>query len=322
MMCKWILLSLLVAAASAIEFTNPIVPQAPDPWMVYYKGFYYFLATTWDNTITIRKASTLAELKNVENKVVYTFDGHTAWAPEIHQVDNRWYLYYAACDPNTQNYGCHRNKVAESVGDDPMGPYQFKATLVDEGDPMELDPTLIKIGDKYYLIGSTQQLYIRELSNPFTLAPGRKAIISSPTYDWERVWENINEGPEPLYHDNRTFVVYSASSCNTSEYKLGLLEFVGSDPLNITHWKKNPTPVFQTNEENHVYGPGHNGFFKSPDGTEDWIVYHANDSPNSGLCTMVRSARAQKFTWGDDGLPIFGVPVADDVELQGPSGEQ
>ncbi|XP_018320000.1 uncharacterized protein LOC112904154 [Agrilus planipennis] len=320
-----LVIGLLVATVGTEAFTNPIAPNAPDPWMVSYEGFYYLIATSWDNYFSIRKATTLEGLKNASNTVVYTFDGHTGWAPELHQVDGKWYLYYTSCAPGTENYACHRNHVAESVGDDPMGPYSHKADLIDDGDPMELDPSLIKINGKFYLIASfiadTQQLYIRELTNPYTLAPGVKHMISAPTYDWEIEGGTTNEGPEPLYHDNRTFIVYSASSCATPDYKLGLLEFVGTDPLNITHWKKYPNPVFQKDEGHHVYGPGHNGFFKSADGTEDWIVYHANSSPD-GVCYMDRSSRAQKFTWGADGLPIFGVPEAEGVELEEPSSEQ
>jgi GH43 family beta-xylosidase len=69
-----------------------------------------------------------------------------------------------------------------------------------------------------------------------------------------------------------------------------------------------------------VYGPGHNGFFKSPDGTEDWIVYHANASATAG-CDVNRTTRAQKFTWNSDGTPNFGVPQPLSANLPVPSGE-
>jgi GH43 family beta-xylosidase len=92
------------------------------------------------------------------------------------------------------------------------------------------------------------------------------------------------------------------------------------DPLNSASWVKSANPVFQRSNANGVYGPGHNGFFKSPDGTEDWIVYHANNSASGG-CDMNRTTRAQKFTWNADGTPNFGTPVALGVTLTAPSGE-
>jgi GH43 family beta-xylosidase len=69
---------------------------------------------------------------------------------------------------------------------------------------------------------------------------------------------------------------------------------------------------------NGVYGPGHNGFAKSPDGTEDWIIYHAkvDTGPNWN-----RVIRMQRFTWRPDGSPDFGQPVASGVRLPVPSGE-
>jgi GH43 family beta-xylosidase len=97
-----------------------------------------------------------------------------------------------------------------------------------------------------------------------------------------------------------------------------MLEYVGGDPLSSSSWRKFPNPVFQRSGS--VYGPGHNGFFKSPDGTEDWIVYHANSSAGGG-CDMNRSTRAQKFTWNADGTPNFGTPVPLGTPLAVPSGE-
>jgi GH43 family beta-xylosidase len=67
-----------------------------------------------------------------------------------------------------------------------------------------------------------------------------------------------------------------------------------------------------------VFAPGHNTFFSSPDGTEDWMAYHANDK-ESDVCDMGRTPRIQKFTWNDDGTPNFGTPVAAGEPLAVPS---
>jgi len=99
-----------------------------------------------------------------------------------------------------------------------------------------------------------------------------------------------------------------------------MLIFTGDDPLDPGAWTKHPEPVFKCSEENGVCGPGHNGFFKSPDGTEDWIVYHANDSPED-VCDNRRMTRAQPFTWNEDGTPNFGVPVSLETDRPVPSGE-
>ncbi|NKE60349.1 family 43 glycosylhydrolase [Lentzea sp. PSKA42] len=306
-------------------FTNPIKRNGPDPWLQFYNGYYYLATTTWNSTITMRRSRTLAGLSTAADQVVFTLAGRpngccNMWAPEFHLLGGRWYLYYVA-GQNVPDYNpTQRLHVLESAGTDPMGPYTFKADL---GTTWELDPSILQHNGKLYLMGSaidgTQSLTITPLSNPYTIS-GARRTISQPTLAWERQTAPVNEGAEPLYRNGRTMIVYSASACWGPDYKLGLLTLTGSDPLNRSHWTKSPNPVFQRNDGNGVFAPGHNGFFKSPDGTEDWIVYHANDSASGG-CDMNRSTRAQKFSWNADGTPNFGTPVRLGTQLTAPSGE-
>jgi GH43 family beta-xylosidase len=320
---------LIALGATARTFTNPIKRNGPDPWLQHYNGYYYLATTTWNSTITMRRSTTLSGLSSAADTTVFNLAGRAngccnMWAPEFHLLNgpngNRWYMYYVA-GQNVSDYNpTQRLHVLESAGTDPMGPYTFKADL---GNTWELDASILQVGGKLYLMGSaidgTQSLTITALSNPWTLS-GSRRTISQPTYSWETQTGAVNEGAEPLYHDGKTMIVYSASACWGPDYKLGLLTFTGTDPLNRAHWTKKSTPVFQRSDANGVFAPGHNGFFKSPDGTEDWIVYHANDSASGG-CDMNRSTRAQKFTWNSDGTPNFGTPVRLGVALTAPSGE-
>ncbi|MGK5683492.1 family 43 glycosylhydrolase [Actinoplanes sp. URMC 104] len=318
---------LVALGGAARTFTNPIKRNGPDPWLQYHNGFYYLATTTWNSTITMRRSATLAGLASAADQVVFNLAGRTGgccnmWAPEFHLINGRWYLYYVA-GQNVADYNpTQRLHVLESSGSDPMGPYAFKADL---GSDWQLDASVLRVGSNLYLMGTYggdgagQSNFIQRLSNPWTLS-GSRVRLSSPTLAWERQTGAVNEGPEPLYHDGKVMVVYSASACWGPDYKLGLLTLTGADPMNPAHWTKSPDPVFQRNDANGVFAPGHNGFFSSPDGTEDWIVYHANDSAGGG-CDMNRSTRAQKFTWNADGTPNFGTPVRLGTSLTAPSGE-
>jgi GH43 family beta-xylosidase len=317
---------------SGNTFTNPIKLRGPDPWLQYYNGNYYLATTTWNNTITMRRSSTLRGLAGAADTTIFTLTrpngAGTMWAPEFHLLDGpsgkRWYLYYVA-GREPYDLGTQRIHVLESAGTDPMGPYSFKADLLDPSadNTWELDPSIMQLNGKLYLMGTyyngSQPNFIRELQNPWTAA-GTRHLLSNPTYGWETVGGAVNEGAEVLQRNGKTFIIFSASHCSTPDYKLGMLTYNGGDPLNASSWVKSSSPVFQRNDANRVFGPGHNGFFKSPDGTEDWIVYHANDSASGG-CDMNRSTRAQKFTWNADGTPNFGTPVANGVTLAAPSGE-
>ncbi|GAB2750905.1 family 43 glycosylhydrolase [Streptomyces bullii] len=313
-------------SASAASFTNPVKAQkGADPWISYHEGNYYLVTTSWTDVITVRKSATLAGLSTAPSVQVWKGDAASRccniWAPELHFLNGRWYLYYVA-GQNVSDYNpTQRSHVLESAGSDPMGPYTYKGQL---SSVWMLDPSVLNVGGRLYMLGSaitngTQNLVIAPMSNPYTVS-GSYSTISTPTYAWERQGGTVNEGAEILQRDGRTFLIYSASGCWTPDYKLGQLELTGSNPLSASSWTKKSTPVFQRNDANGVYGPGHNGFFTSPDGRENWIVYHANDSASEG-CDNGRTTRAQKFTWNSDGTPNFGTPVRLGASLAGPSGE-
>ena len=56
-----------------------------------------------------------------------------------------------------------------------------------------------------------------------------------------------------------------------------------------------------------------------PDGTEDWIVYHAKTT--SATTYTNRTTRAQKITWNADGSPDLGRPLATGATQDLPSGD-
>ncbi|MFJ5223580.1 family 43 glycosylhydrolase [Streptomyces sp. NPDC088400] len=328
------LLALLLAAfvaqpAGAAEgrpYTNPVKSQkGADPWIQYYDGNYYLVTTSWTSELTMRKSPTLAGLATAPSVQVWADSTASRccnmWAPEIHFWNGHWYLYYVAGQGIVDYNPTQRVHVLESAGSDPMGPYKYRNQL---GSAWMLDASLLTLNGSLYLLGSasgggTQNLVIAPMSNPYTPS-GAFSTISTPTYGWEKSGGSVNEGPEVLQRGGKTFIVYSASGCWTADYKLGQLAYTGTNPLSASSWTKKSTPVFSRNDAAGVYGPGHNGFFNSPDGAESWIVYHANDAAGDG-CDNGRTTRAQKFTWNADGTPNLGSPVALGTTLAGPAGE-
>ena len=86
-----------------------------------------------------------------------------------------------------------------------------------------------------------------------------------------------------------------------------LKELVGDDPMNPEDWyKNNERCVFYQDRLTGAYGVGHASFTKSPDGKEDWIVYHGMRDPTNGW--SARTIRTQRFTWNEDGTPDFPRP--------------
>lgn len=310
------------------SFTNPLFPNGADPWLEYWQGNYYLTTTTWTSELVMRKSPTLAGLATATPINVWSATDPDRccnfWAFEFHRLQGpngyRWYMMYTAGQDGTLDHQ-HLN-VLESAGDNPMGPYEYKGAMMP--DVWNIDGNYLQYKDRLYLIysqwqGDEQRNLIVEMDTPWSLKPNAKhVILTRPVLDWETSERKVTEGAEILQHNGRTFMTYSGSFCDTPDYKLGLLELVGDDPLDPDSWHKSPTPVFERTET--VFGPGHNGFFTSPDGTEDWLVYHANELETQG-CGASRSLRAQKFTWNDDGKPNFGKPVTPGVIVAPPSGE-
>ncbi|AXC12973.1 Alpha-L-arabinofuranosidase II precursor [Acidisarcina polymorpha] len=344
--CSAILTVLLLTSicggqSNAKTFTNPLLPSGADPWVLQWHDTYYYMNTTGQN-LTIWKTADITDLAHAEKKVVWTPPltgpySHEIWAPELHRIQNRWYIYFAA-DAGTN--ASHRVWVLENKSEDPMaGTWQMKGKLSSPADHWAIDPSVFEVDGADYVVWSgwdtesngVQRIFIARLLNPWTLG-SKPTIISTPEFPWEKVGDilksaqveslphvDVNEGPEILQHDRKIILIYSASGCWTDYYELGMITATaGSDLLDPSSWKKSSNPVFWQSPEASVYGPGHNTFFKSPDGKEDWILYHANSEPGQG-CGRSRSPRAQRFTWNPDGTPDFGRPIATSQPLPKPS---
>ncbi len=324
-----LMLALAVATSSAgaqtTTFRNPLNNSGPDPWITYYNGNYYMAATTWGGPsvgLTMRRASTIATLKTASPVQIWQDSTSSRccnyWAPEFFLINGHWYGYFTGGASGT-NYTANQHiHVIESTGTDPMGPYTYKGQLVSRA---ALDGSIVTINGTMYAIYSVwntrQEVAIKQMTNPWTTT-GSEVVIASPTLSWEIQDGTVAEGPVAFQRNGATYIIYSASACWGPNYKLGQLKYTGSNPLSAGSWTKNANPIFQ--QGNGVYGPGHNNFFKSPDGTEDWIVYHGNSS-SSGACDMNRTPRIQKFTVNADGSPNLGSPLSTTTDITVPSGE-
>lgn len=337
----WMLLSAATTfAQQSGTFTNPLLPSGADPYSFYKDGYYYYTQTE-HRRIVLWKTTNIADLKHAQRKTIFqpADTGSTRkfsrelWAPEVHFINGKWYCYFAADDGNNNH---HRLYVLENGHADPMeGDWKIKGQIADKTNKWAIDADVFAYRQHYYIIwagwegdrNGQQNIYIARLKNPWTIA-SKRVCIARPTYAWEEHGDlhdavnpphvDVNEGPQALLHNGKLFIVFSASGCWTDFYALGLLVFNGkNDPLQPAAWKKYPEPLFRASVANGVYAPGHNSFFTSPNGKEDWILYHANDKPGQG-CGAFRSPRAQRFTW-KNGRPYFGEPVKTGVPLPIPA---
>lgn len=313
-------------ANAATTFNNPVLNNAPDPYVMRHTdGNYYFMSTTGNNLL-LRRASSLTGIAGGTARVIYTPPGSGAgccelWAPEIHYLDNKWYVYFTASSGGGDS--TRRIYALENSSADPMsGSWVNRGALntVVAG----LDGTVwTHAGIRYFVYAGYgnwpaygEAVYIAKMSNPWTLT-GSQVVLTQPTAAWELVGGMaINEGPSFLEHGSKMYLVFSAGACWSDDYSLGMLSAnATSDPLVKASWAKSAGPVFA--KGNGIYAVGHNSFVKSPNGAEDWLVYHGNPGAGQG-CDTQRSTRVQKISWNGD-TPVFGAPQVSNISR--PAGE-
>jgi len=280
--------------------------------MIYHGGFYYYCETRNKRHIYIRRSRTIAQIGADPGVCVWSApsrggNSNNVWAPELHLVDGRWYIYYAADDGRNEN---HRMWVLEGDGFDPIGRYRCRGRLETGG--WAIDGTILTLDDsrKFFIWSGwpgkrdgLQNIYIAPMRDPVTIS-GPRVMIAAPTQRWERATMPICEGPQVLKRNGDIFIVYSASASWTPDYCLGLLHNNTGDVLNPAKWIKHG-PVFQKTDQ--VWGVGHCSFVKSMCQTEDWIVYHSKTSLEHGW--EDRDVHAKQFAWSSDGFPDFGEPL-------------
>ena len=298
--------------------TNPAILNAADPFITREGGKYLLLATH-ENTITIWSGKTLTETVRNAKVVWKPADAmKQVWSPTLWKMGGRWWIYFTAAYPDSNGSGKkHAIYVLESKTGDPLGEYTFKGNLVLGHEA--IDPSILRMGGVEYLMyvdvdpQKWNAVWITRMKDPMTPeGDGRQLIF--PDQPWERgagTTHNypVAEGPTALYYAGKTFIVYSGSDTGTHVYCLGLLKYRGAgDPMLAESWTKSG-PVFSFSAEHGVYGPGRGAFTTSPDGKQGWLVYHAKSAKEYTYAG--RSVRMQPFTWMKDGVPDFGVPMAE-----------
>ncbi|MGN0428380.1 MAG: family 43 glycosylhydrolase [Agathobacter sp.] len=309
-----------------LKYNEPWILQRADPYVYLHEdGWYYFTASVpaYDGII-LRRARTLGQLAEAEEK--YIWKCHESgpmskhiWAPEIHYLFGKWYIYFAGGEK--EDIWKIRPYVLECQGSDPMNdPWieigKMRRAPEDEFsfEAFSLDATVFENkGEWYYIwaekVGVGKQisnLYIAKMENAYTLKTVQ-VLLTTPDYDWERVGFWVNEGPGIIRKGGRIYLTYSASETGIC-YCIGMLSADENDDLlDPRSWKKERYPVLASDESKGIYGPGHNSFTKDEAGN-DIMVYHARTEKEivgDPLYNPNRHAMLMKIKWDEMDRPVF-----------------
>lgn len=309
-----------------------VINDGGDPWVTYHDGYYYYI-NTQGGAFYVCKSADLTDL-NTNPVKVYTPDEAAGeptreiWAPELHYIQGEWYIYYAAYH-NGGNNNNHRGYVLKGTSQDPQDPFTFVGQIYDATDKWMIDMTVVEIEEELYAVWSgweknvdgEQALYIAHMDSP-THIDSQRVMISYPDEEFERLSTNpyVNEGPAAVIAPDGTVnIVYSANHfSNGAHYRLGVLTLKkGADPMDAASWMKSADAVFQSNPETGIYSVGHPSFTTSPDGTENYILFHGRDGSSSQYS---RRVYLQTFTFDEKGVPTFEKPLGSTGMIKQPSG--
>ena len=310
-----------------LKYNEPWILQRADPYVYRHTdGTYYFTASVpaYDR-IVLRKSSTLNGLKDAGETTVWVkhdtgIMSKHIWAPELHYLMGKWYIYYAGGD--IADEWAIRPYVLECQGQDPMkDPWVEKGKMqrapgdVFSFEAFSLDATVFCNKGKYYYVWAEKvsvgpqisNLYIAEMENPCQLKT-IQVLLTTPDYDWERVGFWVNEGPAVIRHQGKIYLTYSASETGAA-YCMGMLTAdEDADLLDPRSWTKDRYPVLKTDAGKGIYGPGHNSFTTDEEGNPV-MVYHARTEEKiegNPLYNPNRHAMLMKVRWDEEtGRPVF-----------------
>lgn len=315
-----------MSANKEFKYNTVWIAQRADPYVVKdASGSYYFTASVpaYDS-IVLRKSDTLEGLAQAEETEIWhkhesgPMSKHV-WAPEMHFLFGKWYVYFAAGEKD--DIWKIRPYVLECQGPDPMKDAWVELGKMQRADEDEfsfeafsLDATILENKGNYYYIWAEKTGVGRQISNLY-IAQMESAnklktvqvLLTTPDYDWERHGFWVNEGPAVLKRNGKIFVTYSASDTGVN-YCIGMMS-VSEDAelLDPRAWKKERYPVLKTDAEKGIYGPGHNSFTVDGEGN-DIMVFHARTETEivgDPLYNPNRHAMLMKFGWDADGNPVF-----------------
>jgi arylsulfatase A-like enzyme/GH43 family beta-xylosidase len=326
-----------IGSLGANRFVNPIAEGA-DPWVIRDPNVdrYLWCFSDGNRAIAIHTSDSLTHTgtKHVVWRAPES-GGYSqeVWAPELHFLDDRWHIYFAASDGDNKN---HLAYVLRSESADPLGTYELIGPLAtgdgpDRNSPnvWAIDMTVLQHGDKRYAVWSgwdapetdRQYLYIAAMESPTRLTGPRVRICDNDDHLWERIEprpdaRGLNEGPQVFQAKNSTSIVYSCGASWLTTYKLGILELIGDNPLDPASWKKRDQPLFESTES--TFGVGHSCFVQSLDETQWWHIFHAKRDRAPGWRRVIF---VQPMGVGRRGYPLLRKPVAPGTVLDRPSAD-
>ncbi len=303
-------------------YINPVYDKyLADPFVLHHEGNYYAYGTApaspqgWQ--FPVLHSTDLIHWQEIGWALQPVQGGANFWAPEVAYQSGTFYMYYSADGVKGSS---HQLRVATSRS--PSGPFEDSGQVLIPDDPFTIDAHPFQDRDgQWYLYYARDFLtldgdnrvgtgiVVDRLLDMVTLE-GNPQIVIRPHADWQLFqpqrsiyggiydWHTI-EGPAVRLHNNKYFCFYSGGAWEQENY--GVSYVVASHPLGPYYRPLEPNAPILRSSPGHVIGPGHNSFTRSPDDSQEYIVYHAWNQEMTA-----RLMRLDRLEWDADRPVIIG----------------
>lgn len=327
-------------------FDYPYIPERADPFIFYNSDDGYYYATgsyypdsdeaTWTDAdmgaidydrVTLRRAKTLKELPSAKEYDVWVprgEDGFTPflWAPEVHKINNKWYILVGARQASEGRSWCSTMVLVEYTGTieemqqgGMLERKNWKPKALDNS-PCSFDMTFAQInGAGYYIWPRSGKIYIQKV-DPMdaTKRIGEEVLLKGIEWPFEYGKHNIEdtdqgivEGSAILQYGEKIYLGYAGATVDKYYCTVVMTADADSDVMDPESWTHPSYAALSSEDVVNVEGitphcgPGHNSFAIDEYGNPI-NIYHARPvpEPHTGIgagglhdpCrhTMVRSA--------------------------------
>ena len=306
------------------RYEFPVAWHKADPCIGRWNGKYYFISTNdldHEHTIYMREADSIPGLVTAQQVKIldaYTYPhlGNLLWAPELHVIDDRLYVFHAGTPQPFLEEQSHVMALKE--GGNPMkaSDWEMPVKVVKKdgsplygGEGITLDMTEFEVGGKHYVCWSQRQfqpvdqgawLYIAciDPKEPWKLITD-PVLLSMPEYGWANNHTFVDEGPFALITKDKVYLTFSSAAVD-STYVVGLLSAdPDADLLNPESWVKENYPLLSSRSVEGEFGTGHNAYVTDEDGLV-WNTYHARPGVNGP-----RSSGIRRVHFNVEGFPVL-----------------
>lgn len=333
------------------RYEFPVAWHKADPAIRKWQGKYYFISTNdldGNHSLYIREADSIPALATAQqicilDTTMYPHLGNLLWAPELHVIGDRLYIFHAG---TPESFFCEQSHVmALKEGGNPIKASDWEmprrvvradGSMLYSPEGITLDMTVFWSAEKLYACWSQRQfqpvdlgawLYIAELDpeKPWQLKT-EPQVLTVPEYGWENNHVFVVEGPFALYRGGRIYLSYSGALVD-STYVVGMLSMAdGADPLDPASWTKENYPLLSSRSVEGEYGPGHNAYVTDDDGLV-WNTYHARPGfyatkqgssserlPGSQVVFGARSSGIRRVHFNVEDYPVLDMTEEMDLD--------